>query len=43
MPRTFLSQEGRELFEQACAAARMLDHDAILSDLERARDKSAAP
>jgi iron complex transport system ATP-binding protein len=43
MPRTFLSQEGRELFEQACSVAQLLDHDAILSDLERARDNAAAP
>jgi len=43
MPRTFLSQEGKELFEQACAGAQLLDHDAILSDLEQARDKAAAP
>jgi iron complex transport system ATP-binding protein len=43
MPRTFLSQEGTVLFEQACAGAQVLDHDAILSDLERAREKAAAP
>jgi iron complex transport system ATP-binding protein len=43
MPRTFLSPEGRDLFEQACAGARLLDHDAILSDLERERDKAEKP
>ena len=43
MPRTFLSQDGRALFEQACAGARVLDHDAILSDLERTRDRMTAP
>ena len=43
MPRTFLSPDGRALFEQVCAGARMLDHDAILADLEMTRDGMAAP
>lgn len=40
VPRTFFSQEGRVLFEQVCAGARILDHDGIIADLERARDRS---
>ena len=37
MPRTFFSPEGRALFEELCAGARILDHDSILAELEPSR------
>jgi iron complex transport system ATP-binding protein len=43
LPRTFFSEEGRALFDQACGGAEVLDHDAILASLERTRDRAAAP
>ena len=42
MPRSFISEEGRVLFQQVCAGARVLEHDAILADLENAMDSAAA-
>jgi len=41
VPRTFFSQEGKTLFEQVCAGARVLDHDAIIAELEGIRDRPA--
>ena len=43
VPRTFFSEEGRKLFEQACTGSNVLDHDEILSELLKARDGSAVP
>ena len=43
LPRTLMSPEAAALFEQACARCQVLDHDAILADLERAREKAATP
>ena len=33
VPRTFFSQEGSALFDQVCAGARILDHEAIIARL----------
>jgi iron complex transport system ATP-binding protein len=43
VPRSFLSQEGRLLFEQVCAGAQTLDHDGILSAVEKAGDFTTSP
>ena len=43
LPRTLMSPEAAALFEQACARSQVLDHDAILADLEQAREKAATP
>jgi iron complex transport system ATP-binding protein len=43
LPRTFMSPEAAALFEQACARSQVLGHDAILTDLERTREKAATP
>jgi iron complex transport system ATP-binding protein len=43
MPRTFFSPEGRALFEQVCGGARILEHDAILAELEPAHPAPAGP
>ena len=41
MPRTFFSVEGKTLFEEVCAGARVLGHDEIIAELEKARDRTA--
>ena len=41
VPRTFFSAEGKALFEQVCDGARVLDHDGIIAELEKARDSTA--
>jgi len=43
VPRTFFSEEGRRLFEQVSADARVLDHDAILEALLMAEEELSAP
>ena len=43
VPRTFFSAEGMALFEQVCAGTRVLDHDGIIADLEKTRDRMAEP
>jgi iron complex transport system ATP-binding protein len=43
VPRSFLSQEGRLLFEQVCAGAQTLDHDGILAAVEKAVDSPTSP
>jgi iron complex transport system ATP-binding protein len=42
VPRSILSQEGRTLFAEVCAGARILEHDEILEELLTAMDHSAA-
>jgi iron complex transport system ATP-binding protein len=42
VPRSVLSQEGRTLFAEVCAGARILEHDEILEELLTAMDHSAA-
>jgi iron complex transport system ATP-binding protein len=42
VPRTFFSQEGSALFDQVCAGAHVLDHEAIIARLVSARDNAEA-
>jgi iron complex transport system ATP-binding protein len=43
VPRTFLTEEGRKLFDDVCAGAHVMDHDGILAAVERAGNRTAAP